>query len=169
MLIAIYPIFGLSRPVDPVFTVRLLLHQPGGKLFGEENLTYMRGVVGCVRLTLAVPAGPNLEVDVVGAAHVEPGEDRLEDNQPLRIGKLDSTKKRKFVRRVILRRRAHSLPALGRRARRKTRRRTSRTPWAARTPRIHLRKSRVESERIAMPDIYGHVGERFASTGVHNC
>ncbi len=124
-----------------------------------------------------MPAGPNLEVDVVRAPHVEARENRLKYDEPFSIGKLNPAKKSKFVGRVILRRQTHSLHAL-RRTRtiagvlriesgRRTRRTASRTTWATRTHRTHLREPRVESERIAMPDIHGYVGERLAGARVH--
>ncbi|WP_353073054.1 hypothetical protein [Tunturiibacter gelidiferens] len=81
--------FCLGGAVDLVVAVGLVLHERCD-LFGEEDLADVRGVAGGVGLVCFVAFDADFEVDVIGAAHVEAGEDGAEVDGAVGRGDLNA-------------------------------------------------------------------------------
>jgi len=83
-------------------------HELGGDLFRKENLAIVRGMSRLVGLACGMATNANLEVDVVGTAHVKTWKDSTEAHRSVRPGELSSPEKSKLIGRVVFRRTSHS-------------------------------------------------------------
>ncbi len=101
-------VFGLGGAMDFVVCVGLVLHELRRDLFGEENLSVVGGVACDVGLVRFVAVEADFEVDVIGAAHVEAGEDGAEVDGAVWRGDLNAAEKGELVGGMVLRRRAEA-------------------------------------------------------------
>jgi len=159
VLVAEDMILILGGAVDPVQTVGLVAHQLGGDLLREKYLAGMRGVPRFIGRPRNMSTNPHFEMNVVGAAHIEAGKDGLKTHRAIGTTQLNSAQEGQLVSGMILRWRPHLF---------RRRRRTSRTTkgWSAWPHRILFGEPCVETESIAVPNIYGRIGQWLARSRV---
>ena len=88
MLVGKHLVFFLSCPVDGMQAVGLMLHEFDGYRFRKEYLAGMRDMTCLIRPRMRLTTGPDLEMDMVGTPHVEPGKDGVESYKAIRGGDL---------------------------------------------------------------------------------
>jgi hypothetical protein len=102
-------IFGLGGAMDLVVCVGLVLHELRRDLFCEEDLSVVGGVACGVGLVRFMAVEADFEVDVIGAAHVEAGEDGAEVDEAVWRGDLNAAEEGEPVGGMVLRWRTEAL------------------------------------------------------------
>src|SRR5579883_153468 len=101
-------VFSLCGPVDLVAGVGRHRHELHGQVFREEDLSGMGCVARVICMVRDRATQTRFEMDMVGAAHIEAGNDGLERNRALRVGEMNAAQERKLVGGVVHRRRAEA-------------------------------------------------------------
>jgi hypothetical protein len=97
MLSSKHHILRWFRAPNRVLCVGAALHESSRDFLGEEDLAGVRGMPSLVRLVAGGPAQPHLEMNVIGAAHVDARENCLKMNRTILRGRLDAPQERRFI------------------------------------------------------------------------
>ena len=108
ILLAENMILGLRRAVNLMQAVRLVLHELDRNFFREEKLAGMCGVAGRIGLGGDFAAFAHFEMDVVGAALVEAGKNRLKVHRAVRSCDLNTAQESELVGGIVLGRPSHA-------------------------------------------------------------